>query len=59
MNEVELTDVVELLREGPSINYVPEQERNFDNKTMPTRHPLYHKGTTEIEGKVYSIVDFS
>ena len=59
-NRAEVSDVVELIREGPApYNYVPEQERNFDNKTMPERAPRVVRGTTLIDGKLYNIVDYS
>ena len=58
MDQIEKTDIVTILREGSTWKYVPEQERNFDNKTIPTRVPLLYKGTTVIDGKKYNIVDY-
>ena len=40
------------------VEYVPEQERNFDNQHYPMRDELYVKGQTIIEGKVFNIVDY-
>ncbi len=40
------------------VEYVPEQERNFDMQHYPARDELYVKGQTMIEGKVFNIVDY-
>ena len=56
--KAEKTDLVTVLREGSTWEYVPEQERNFDNKTIPTRPMLKVKGTTVIDGQKYNIVDY-
>jgi hypothetical protein len=56
--KIETTDIVQVLREGSTWKYVPEQERNFDNKTIPNATPLLHKGTTVIDGQKYNIVDY-
>ena len=58
MDQIEKTDIVTILREGSTWEYVPEQERNFDNKTIPTLVPLLYKGTTVIDGTKYNIVDY-
>jgi hypothetical protein len=38
--------------------YVPEQERNFDNKTQPTGDTWYVRGQCEHKGVTYNIVDW-
>ena len=51
--EETLTKLVESMK--PSTEYVPEQERNFDNKTMPANtSPYVCRGTVEIDGKTYT-----
>ena len=51
--EESLTKLVESMK--PSTEYVPEQERNFDNQTMPANtSPYTYRGTCEIAGKTYT-----
>ena len=60
IKEEETTDIVGLLRDGATRwEFVPEQGRNFDNKTIPTQPDrLMVKGSTVIDGKYYNIVDW-
>ena len=38
-----------------SSTFVPEQERNFDNQTMPERDRMVMKGYEVIDGKTYKV----
>ena len=54
----DLLDIVELLREGPRpYEFVPEQEMNFDAGVSMEREPLRKKGTVQLDGKWYDIVE--
>ena len=35
--------------------WAPEQERNFDNQTMPERDQMVMKGYEVIDGKTYKV----
>ena len=57
MIDVKSEDKLNLIVESmkPSTDYVPEQERNFDNKPMPANtSPYVYRGTVELDGKVYT-----
>ena len=54
----DLLDIVELLREGARPwEHVPEQEANFDAGISMTQSPLRKKGTVQLDGKWYDIVE--
>ena len=54
----DLLDIVELLREGARPwEHIPEQERNFDAGVSMTQAPLRKKGTVQLDGKWYDIVE--
>ena len=52
-NNTEITDIVEMIRNGKVDQPVPEQERNFDAGYTPP--PTYWKSVREewIDGKKY------
>ena len=53
-----ITDIVSLLHDGPRPwEHVPEQERNFDAGVILTENPLRKKGTVQLDGKWYDIME--
>ena len=51
--EDSLNEIIKSMK--PSTEYVPEQERNFDNKTMPANtSPYVCRGEVTIDGKTYT-----
>ena len=54
----DLLDIVSLLQDGPRPwEHIPEQERNFDAGVSMEREPLRKKGTVQLDGKWYDIVE--
>jgi hypothetical protein len=54
----ELIDIVGLLHDGPRPwEHIPEQEANFDAGVSMEREPLRKKGTVQLDGKWYDIVE--
>ena len=58
MKASKLTDEERAALHKSPMNYVPEQERNFDNKTIPKRPMFTVTGSCEIKGVHYNIVDY-
>ncbi len=54
----DLIDILGLLQDGPTPwEHVPEQEKNFDAGVSMTQAPLRKKGTVQLDGKWYDIVE--
>ena len=52
-NDTEITDIVEMVRNGRVSQPVPEQERNFDAGYTPPPHEWKIVKTEWIDGKKY------
>ena len=53
--DIKMTDLVEMIRNGPTHNYVPEQERNFDAGYTPSPDVRVYVGEEWIDGKRYKV----
>ena len=51
----EITDIVEMIRNGRVVQPVPEQERNFDAGYTPPPHRWKIVKTEWIDGKKYMV----